>query len=745
MIPWRRGVALAITLFARVVLCQDTTATPRSATDSTDAGVVNAFAIPAPIALTGRLDNAQWARADSITDLRQLDPVEGAPGSERTVVRVLRDREALYVGVRAYDKAPGAIRATQLRRDADLSSDDNITILIDSFHDHRSSFIFQTNPNGARWDAQAVDQDNIFPSWNGIWDVATTRDSLGWIAVFRIPFRTLRFEAGGGATFGFNVQRFIRRNNETDLWRAWRRTEGLYQLLKEGDLGGLGQIRRARDVEFLPYVLGQARQSTHDSIGNRLNGAGFDGKVGLDAKVAVSPTITADLTVNTDFAQVEIDSQVINLTRFPTFFPEKREFFLESSGVFDFGSLGREQLFYSRRIGITDSGTVVPILGGARVYGKKGAWTLGVIDARTGGVEQANDAVIRVKRDVFDRAYVGAMATGRTGPGRHGGEFAEGMDGIFPLVVGQQNLVPTFWLAGTQSPGLAGTRVGGRIEVDFPNDLFDNNVQLTRIDSGFNPALGFVNRVGVWYAQGHIDFTPRPHILGIRQLDLTPVSWHIYSNERGFVINPRQWQTATFNVRPLGWFLEGGDHVGVDVSRQMDAPTDPFEIVRGVTIRPGRYWWTRGDLQYETSLARPISISALAGLGRLYDGHSTETDLAATWRTGGHLILGTGVSRTEAQLKAGRFVAVQTTAQAEYAFTTRADILAFAQYDNTLFRADFNFRFHWIPVIGDDVYVVWNSGYTTDPLSRFRFPDANTIRRPLSGTFTVKAVHRISP
>ena len=707
--------------------------------------MISALPILASVALTGRLDDAAWARADSITDLRQLDPEEGAAASERTVVRILRDRDALYVGVRAYDRTPGAIRASQLRRDADLSSDDNVTLLIDSFHDHRSSFVFQTNPAGARWDAQAVDQDNVNPSWNGIWDVATTRDSLGWTAVFRIPFRTLRFEAGRGTAFGFNVQRFIRRKNETDLWRSWRRTEGLYQLLQEGELRGLGGISRARDVELLPYTLGQARQSTHDSVGNRLGGGGFDGKVGLDAKIAVTPTMTADLTVNTDFAQVEIDSQVINLTRFPTYFPEKREFFLESSGIFDFGSLGREQLFYSRRIGLTDSGTVVPILGGVRIYGKKGAWTLGAVDARTGGVEQANDAVVRVKHDVFDRAFVGIMATARTGPGRHAGEYAGGIDGSFPLVVGRQNLVPTFWLAGTLTPGTRGSRVGARIEVDFPNDLFDNNVQLTRIDSGFLPALGFVNRTGVWYAQGHIDFMPRPHAMGIRQLDLVLPSWHIYSNERGFVTDATTWQTATINWRPIGWFFESGDRVGINVSRQMDAPTDPFEIVRGVTVRPGRYWWTRGDVQYETSLARPVSVFVLASTGRFYDGHSTETDLAATWRTGGHLMLSTGLSRTEAQLDAGHFVTLQTTAQAAYSFTTRADILAFAQYDNALDRADFNFRFHWIPVTGDDVYVVWNSGYTTDPLSRFRFPDVTTIRRPLTGTFTVKAVHRIAP
>jgi uncharacterized protein DUF5916/cellulose/xylan binding protein with CBM9 domain len=700
----------------------------------------------APLPLRAQIDGPVWASADSITTFRQLDPVEGAPATERTVVKVLRDHDALVIAVRAYDRDPAGIRASQLRRDADLSSDDNITLLIDSFHDHRSGFVFQTNPNGAQWDGQVSgNQDNVNASWNGIWYVATARDAQGWAAVFRIPFRTLRFEAGGGAAVGFNVQRFIRRKNETDLWRGWRRTEGLYQFLSEGDLSGLGGISRARDIEFRPYVLGELRQSAHDSVGNRLVGAGGNGKVGLDAKLAVSPTLTADLTVNTDFAQVEVDSQVINLTRFPTFFPEKREFFLESSGIFDFGSVGREQLFYSRRIGLSDSGTVVPILGGGRVYGKLGPWTVGVIDARTGSVEQANDAVIRVKRDVFDRAYVGALATAQTGPGRQGGDFAGGIDGDFPLLIGHQNIEPTFWLAGTHTPGFAGTRSGGRVEVDFPNDLFDNNVQLTRIDSGFTPTLGFVNRTGVWYGQGHIDFMPRPHRFGIRQLLFELPSWGIYTDERGFVTEPRTWQTATINWLPLGWIFESGDQFSFTVHRQMDAPPSPFEIFRGVNVLAGRYWWTRADVQYQTSLARPVSALALVAAGRFYDGHATETDLATTWRTGGHVIVGAGVSRTEAQLSGGHFVAVQTTGRLEYAFTTQADLLAFAQYDNSLNRADFDFRFHWSPIIGDDVFLVWNSGYTTDPLARFRFPDGHTVSHPLDGALILKVVHRVAP
>ena len=732
--------ALVAMIIARPAPAQDSTAI--RAADRDDATIARVIA--SPPAMDGHLDPAAWGGADSITDFRQRDPVEGARASERTVVRVLHDRDALYVAVRAWDRDAAGIKATQLRRDADLSSDDNVTILIDSFHDRRSAYLFQANPNGARWDAQITTQETN-QDWNGIWNVATSRDSTGWTAIFRIPFRTLRFSSGAGTAFGFNVRRFIRRKNEEDLWRGWRRTEGIDQLLAEGDLFGLGGLSRARDVEIEPYVLASAHQAPHDSVLDRTGGAGVAGKFGGDAKIAVSPTLTADLTVNTDFAQVEVDSQVINLTRFPTFFPEKREFFLESSGIFDFGFNQKALLFYSRRIGLTDSGAIVPISAGGRLYGRAGPWSIGIIDARTGGDDDANDVVVRVKHDFLDRSYIGAMATMRTGPGVHGSEVAGGLDADFPLVIGTQNIEPTVWVAATRTPDVAGTQVAWRAATDFPNDLVDNFVAVARYDAGFAPTLGFVSRTGAWETYGHIDLMPRPHVLGIRQLEFELPSWDIYANHDGSLARASDWQNATIEWHPIGAMFESGDDFHVMIVRDMDAPTDTFTLARGVTIQRGRYWWTQAGAQFQSSLGRPISATASFSTGTFYDGHSTETDGGLTWRSGGHLILGASVSRTDVTLPAAHFVAVQSTGRLEYAFTTAMDFLGFAQYQNALQRTDFDFRFHWAPVIGDDLYVVWNSGYTNDPLSAFRFPDRRAVARPLTATFTIKYVHRIVP
>ncbi len=337
--------------------------------------------------LDGRLDEPFWATADSIDDFRQREPLEGSPATERTVVKVAHDADALYIVVHCYDSNMRSVRASQLRRDADLSSDDNVRLLIDSFDDRRSAFVFATNPNGALWDAQFSGVDDLNENWNGVWDVAVLRDSAGWTAEFRIPLLALRFHAGTNPEFGFNVRRFIRRKNEEDLWRSYRRAQGFYRLNNEGTITDLADLLRPHDVELYPYALGRAVETEHDSVGGETTGGYFGGKGGVDAKLGITPTLTTDVTVNTDFAQVETDQQVINLTRFPFFFPEKRQFFLESSGLLDLGTPGRVQLFYSRRIGLDTSGAPVPILAGGRVYGRLGPWRIGVLDAQTGGAD----------------------------------------------------------------------------------------------------------------------------------------------------------------------------------------------------------------------------------------------------------------------------------------------------------------------------------------------------------------------
>jgi len=741
----RRLLPIAVAL-AGAALSTAAAAAQQTGAPDTSGATIRATAILTAVTLDGRPGEPFWASADSIDAFRQREPREGASASERTVVKVAYDAAALYILVRCEDGDRRGVRASQLRRDADLSSDDNVRLLIDTFDDRRSGFVFGTNPNGAMWDAQFSGVDDLNQNWNGIWDVAVSRDAAGWTAEFRIPLLALRFPSGANTTFGFNVRRFIRRKNEEDLWRSYGRTQGLYQLNKEGSIIGLEGLHRPRALELYPYALGRVVETAHDSVGGERARGFFGGKGGIDAKLGVTPTVTADVTVNTDFAQVEADQQVINLTRFPFFFPEKREFFLESSGLLDLGTPGRVQLFYSRRVGLAAGGAPVPILAGGRLYGRAGPWRIALLDAQTGGDDDANNAVVRVQHDLFERSYVGGIATLRAGPDGQGVQRAGGLDVDLPLVVHGANLEPKVWIAGSQTPGVPGTALAWRLSTDNPNDLFDNFVSLYRIDRGFAPPLGFVRRTGIWETTGHVDFMPRPGILGIRQLDFTfPIpSWDIIASDSGSLLRSSDWQTATFEWRLFGGDRQNGDHFEVNLQRWLDVPTDTFDLFRDVRVPPGRYWWSRSEVQYEMSSGRPLSFAAFANWGRFYGGRSTDLELSAAWRGGGHLIVSTELTRTMARLPSGGFTALLSVSRLEVDFNPRTSLLAFVQYDNEDERVDFNVRFHWIPAIGDDVFLVWNSGYTTHPLARYRFPDPQALARPLNGAFVIKAVHRLA-
>jgi hypothetical protein len=372
---------------------------------------------------------------------------------------------------------------------------------------------------------------------------------------------------------------------------------------------------------------------------------------------------------------------------------------------------------------------------------------VGALDARTGGDDGANDAIVRVKHDLFERSYIGAIAMERSGPGVTDVERAGGLDVDLPLVVRGQNLEPKLWIAGTHVPDSAsGVPLAWRVSADYPNDLFDTFISLYRIDRGFTPMLGFVQRTGIWETTGHVDFQPRPRVPGVRQLDFEIVpTWDIIASERGSLARVRDWQTASFEWIPLGIGFESGDEFAIRVQRLMDAPSEPFSIFRTTTIQPGRYWWTRGQVELASASSRPLSVTVRANWGGFYDGHGSEADAEATWRGGGHLIVGANITRNHVEISAGTFTAIETGARAEYAFSTRTDLLSFVQFDNQTDRVDFDFRFHWIPVIGDDVFIVWNSGYTTEPGAPFRFPNRNALENPLAGALTLKYVHRIAP
>jgi len=375
---------------------------------------IHAPRISEPIKVDGRLDEPAWSRAEAADGFRMEEPHEGEPASERTEARILFDDKNLYVGVRAFDSEPARINSRELVRDASFSNDDKVEILIDTYHDRRNAFRFAVNPLGTQQDALITDEGrDVNLSWDAPWVSAGHIDQTGWTVEVAIPLTTLRYKEGQD-TWGFNVARIIRRKNEENLWTSWQRSFGLERVSQAGELTGVGEIRRRRLREVKPYASGGWRQGV-PQVGGRDFDSGVQGKGGLEvAKLGLTPSLTAEFTVNPDFGLAEVDQQVVNLSRFSVFFPEKRDFFLENAGVFLFGREEANQLFFTRRIGLTDDGAPVPIDYGAKVTGKVGRYNVGFLQVQTRrvgdpaggfGVPRQQFTVARVKRDLLERSF----------------------------------------------------------------------------------------------------------------------------------------------------------------------------------------------------------------------------------------------------------------------------------------------------------------------------------------------------
>lgn len=664
------------------------------------------------ITLDGRFTEPDWAQADSITDFRQKDPVEGAPSTERTVVRLLATPAGLAIGWSLYDSDAANIVRSQVRRDAELRSDDYVSMGIDGLHDKRSAFYFRTNANGAMWDGEHIDIETGNESWDGVWDVRTSITGDGWFAEMLIPWATLRY-AEGDSVMGMNFRRFMPRKNEETLWRAWRRTEGLRFLEKEGIVGNLQGAPPRPRLEARPYVSGESRLAERRYFAVRgdtvLSPSASNRNVGLDIKAPITNTLTADITINPDFAQAEVDRQVVNLTRFPLFFPEQRPFFTEGSAIFDFGRPREAQLFYSRRIGLGANGSPVTIPLGVRMQGRAGSRQVGLLTARTSGDENTTNAVLRVKQDFLGRGYIGAMGT-FAGERGHPGSTAGGIDFFLPYIVrGGQNFVINGNAAWSRDS--AGGVTGGhyRLMLDYPNDKADIVMRLDRIEAGYDPALGFVSQRGIHRVAGNTSFTPRPRKRNryIRRYEFNVASYDLVWGIAGGLDN------ASFSVKPFGLQFQNGDRVEVTARRRFDAPEETFALFTGARVLPGQYWWSRAEVQYQGAEPRVVKVQLTASTGQFYDGTSSDVTASIRLRRAPHMLLTLDGQVSDVTLPSARFTANTVRLRGDYAFNPRLNTTLFAQWDNQSQRASTNARVRWTVKPGSDLYVVWNSGWQT--------------------------------
>ncbi|HJQ25265.1 MAG TPA: DUF5916 domain-containing protein [Blastocatellia bacterium] len=661
-----------------------------------------------PIRIDGVLNEPAWNQALPATDFRQEEPHEGAPATERTEVRVLYGDKYLYVGIRAFDSEPDKVNARELARDASFSNDDKIEILLDTYHDRRNAYRFVVNPLGTQQDALITDEGrDINLSWDAPWLSSGRKDQSGYTVEIAIPLTTLRYTEGAPA-WGFNVSRIIRRKNEENLWTSWQRSFGLERVSQAGELVGVEGIRRRRLMEFKPYVTGGWKQGV-PRIGSEGFDTGLHGTAGLEvARIGITPSLTAELTVNPDFGQVEADQQVVNLTRFSVFFPEKRDFFLENSGIFLFGRAESNQLFFTRRIGLTDDGQPLPIDYGAKITGKIGPYNVGFLQVQTRqlgdehtalGIPREHFTVARVKRDIFGRSSIGAMFVNREGGTSTDYNRGAGIDTQLNITDHWQLLG---FLMGTATPGVHSSFLSGRFDSRYENDHVRFIGVYEDIGSNFNPEMGFVERNGIRQYFGQAAYKPRPRFIpGVRRMEFeTQLE---YYEDRSGHLSTRQaefsWETE-FNNSAIFFFRP--------VEDVTDVLKAPFEIRPGIVIPRGSYHFNRPRISFSSDSSKRIVFTAREKWGDFYSGRLYETSAGITWRPNEHFLLDLSDSYNRVWLPQGNFSTNLLGGRASYNFSRKLLTSAFVQLNSAARLSSVNLRLRYIFRPNSDFFVIYN-------------------------------------
>lgn len=663
------------------------------------------------IKIDGVLDEAAWEKAGMISDFRQQEPLEGEPASEKTEIRVLFDDKYMYFAVRAFDSEPSKVNAREFVRDASFSNDDKVEILLDTFHDRRNAFRFAVNPFGTQQDTLITDEGrDVNLSWDAAWISEGKRDPQGWTVEIAIPLTTLRFQEGLD-TWGFNVARIIRRKSEEVLWTSWERSFGLERVSRAGELTGVGDIKRRRLVEVKPYASTGWQQGI-PRIGYPGTDAGVDGKVGLEvAKIGITPSLTAEFTANPDFGQAEVDNQVVNLSRFSIFFPEKRDFFLENSGIFLFGRQGANQLFFTRRIGLTPRGEPVPIDYGAKVTGKIGSYNVGFLQVQTRNrgvsntglfVPRQQFTVARVKKDILERSSIGAMFVNRQGARRQGGTAynrAYGIDAEF-------NLTDHYTLSGfyarSETPGVGSSVHSARVNSVFENNKWRFIGVFEDVGKNYNPEVGFIEREGVrqYFAQAAYKLRPKS-LSFVREMEFETQTEHYYDRNNKLASRQHEltWETV---------FKNSSIFVFRPIEDVTDVLTEPFNIRPGIVIPVGTYHFNRPRIQFTSSNSKRIGFTGRYKWGDFYSGKRDEISAGITYRPNAHLLFDLSNSYNDVRLPQGNFTTNLFTGRVNYNFSRKFLSSALLQLNSASRVSALNIRFRYIFRPNSDVYIIYN-------------------------------------
>jgi hypothetical protein len=702
--------------------------------------VARAQRITTPPAIDGRLDEEMWRTGTPITDFVQRELNEGVPASERTEVRLATDGVYLYVGARMFDREPGLIVPGEKIRDVQLANSDHIALVFDTYHDRQNGFVFATTPSGIEYDGQVIREGEgggsavagqnrmqagagggFNVNWDASWTVATSVDSLGWTAEFRIPYSTLRYQAGSAEqTWGLNVSRSIRRKNEELYWSFIPRQFNLHRLSLAGSLTNL--IVPTRRIQTItPYVLTSAQRQWPDGVAT----SRFPTEVGGDIKYGVTPALTLDLTYNTDFAQVEVDDQRVNLTRFPVFFPEKRPFFLENAGTFSAGTPQAVDLFFTRRIGISNQGTPQQILGGGRLSGRLGRTTIGLLQMVTDAPDAASDGqsytVGRATRELSTRSRIGAMVVQRL-------STADGADVNRTFAVDGrlglgQRWTSDLWAARTTTRDLDGDANAFSGRLAYQTNVWNHNVRVAQVGEHFNPEVGFMSRPGGYRTvdASLMRLVRKPEWAWFRQ-------WNPHVSYRGFQgIEDDFYQTGYVHVDLTEIEFANSTRFGPEYNISHEGLQRPFTIAPGVVIPPGSYDWGTLGFDYTTDPSENLWATGRFDVGDFWSGRRTGGSGTVTVRRGAAFSGSFTADYNDVRLPEGNFISSLQAVRLNYFFTPRVFVQTLTQFNNQQRIWSANVRFGWLNTAGTGLFIVVNDGREATGFFDWMRPQQRTV------------------
>jgi hypothetical protein len=653
--------------------------------------------------------DSAWLHVPASGGFIQSTPDEGQPASQRTEIRVAFTDDTLYIGIICFDDDPSAIVVSDSRRDASLRQSDSVTLILDTYADGQNGFVFGTNPSGLQFDGQMSRESTtrfgnsgtgagFNVNWDGVWEVKTTTDKNGWSAEFALPFKTLRYAKQDQQSWGLNVQRNIRRRNETAYWAPLERQFDLFRLVDAGRLHNV-EAPSQTNLQFIPYLL-----QGFNEVGN--SGTLSDFEAGFDIKYGLTQSLTLDLTYNTDFAQVEVDEVQVNLDRFNLFFPEKRPFFLENAGQFSVGDGSNIELFFSRRIGISEDGEVIPINYGTRISGKIDHTNVGLLYMQTdnlGSIGADDFLVARVNQELDGRSSIGAMYVTReaTGPLATAGDENQtlGLDGRWG--VGEYGLLTGF-VAETDTPGLEGNNRAFSIKGEYINADWNMFLSWTEVEENFSPEVGFLRRSNY---RSPSAFVLRSIRLEESRYGIHEVRPHVrYTNYEDF--NDFRTSSILHFHSPVEW--KNGAEFGPAINFTTEGLLEPFEISDGIFVPTGTYDNTEFQFQAQTNQGSPFSMTLQGTIGGFYNGDRVNLEPGIKWRHGDKFTSQFSWSRNDVNLPTGKFTTDLGRVRLSYTLPDKSSLQALFQYNSVDEVWSTNLRYSWLRSANTGLFIVYN-------------------------------------